>query len=92
MLSPASQARLMGQSTVGLLLFLLALTAALWLARELAGVALGETGRPALVRSMAAMLVTLVLMTAMQRHARVPRSAAHSNFAASSAVQPQENR
>jgi hypothetical protein len=41
-----------------------------WLLRELVGVAMGESSRPALLRSMGAMLITVVLMTAMQQAAR----------------------
>jgi hypothetical protein len=33
---------------------------------------MGDTARPVLIRSMAAMLVTVVLMTAMQRQTRPP--------------------
>ena len=69
-LGPATQTRLMGGETLGTLLFLASLVSVFWLLRELVGVAMGESSRPALLRSMGAMLVTVVLMTAMQQAAR----------------------
>lgn len=66
-----AQSRLMGESAVGTLLFVGALVAALWLINELMHVSLGEMARPLLIRAMAAMLVTVVLMTAMQQQARI---------------------
>src|SRR5205823_3458509 len=66
-----TQSRLMGESTVGTLLFVAALVAALWLIHELVHVSFGEATRPALIRAMTAMLVTVVLMTAMQQQTRV---------------------
>lgn len=77
-LAPAAQMPLMGSSGAGVLLLVGSLCAALWLARELAGVALGETGRPALIRAMTALLVTVVLMTAMQRQTRAAHSLTES--------------
>ena len=71
MLSAAAQTRIMGTSTIGVLLLVGSLTAAFWLTRELASIALGETARPILIRSMAALLVTVVLMTGLQRQTRV---------------------
>jgi hypothetical protein len=71
MLTPAAQGRIMSGSGLGMALFLLSLVAALWLIRELVNVALGDGTRPALVRAMALMLATVVLMTAMQQHTRV---------------------
>ena len=53
-----------------MLLFIGSLAAALWLMRELVNVALGDGTRPAIIRSMVLMLVTVTLMTAMQQHAR----------------------
>jgi hypothetical protein len=70
-LPAAAQARIMGNSAVGMLLFAGSLAAALWLIRELVGVALGDGTRPALVRCMTLMLVTVVLMTAMQQQTRI---------------------
>jgi hypothetical protein len=67
MLPAGAQANLMGNDALGTVLFLSAMVAALWLTRELVGVVMGETMRPALVRAMAAMLVTVALMTAMQQ-------------------------
>jgi hypothetical protein len=84
-LAPQSQVRIMGANTTGILLFVAAMVAALWLTRELAGVAQGESSRPALIRSMAAMLVTIVLMTAMQRHTRIPQAQLQSPSAAAQA-------
>jgi hypothetical protein len=72
-LPSSSQARIMGSDTVGTLLLIAALIAALWLMRELAGVAMGDVGRPVLIRTMAAMLVTVMLMSAMQQAARPRR-------------------
>lgn len=69
-LSLPVQSRLMGDDTLGTLLFLASLLSVFWLLRELAGVAMGESSRPALLRSMGAMLATVVLMTAMQQAAR----------------------
>ena len=69
-LSPGELGRIMGNDVVGMLLFMLSLAAALWLIRELVNVSLGDGTRPALVRVMALMLMTVVLMTAMQQHAR----------------------
>ncbi len=68
---PAStQSSLMGNELVGTTLFVAAMLAALWLMRELAGVALGDTTRPAMIRTMSAMLVVVALMTAMQQSVR----------------------
>ncbi len=75
-IAPASQSEILGGSALGTALFFAAMLAALWLLRELAGVALGETAKPVLLRSLAALLVTLVLMTALQRQTRPPRLAA----------------
>jgi hypothetical protein len=71
-LSPESQSRLMGGSGLGMALFMLSLAAALWLMRELVNVALGDGTRPALIKSMALMLATVTLMTAMQQQTRGP--------------------
>jgi hypothetical protein len=70
-LPAAAQARIMGSDTTGTLLLIAALVAAVWLMRELAGVAMGEVARPVLIRTMAAMLITIVLMTAMQQASRL---------------------
>jgi hypothetical protein len=82
MLAPAAQGRIMGESALGIVLFGLSLAVALWLIRELVNVALGDATRPALIRVMALMLATVVLMTAMQHHTRpVPnpnQSASHA--------------
>ena len=69
-LPAAAQAQLMGNSTVGIVLLVGGLTAALWLINELVHLSAGESTRPLLVRAMAAMLVTVVLMTAMQQQTR----------------------
>ncbi|HEX5103136.1 MAG TPA: hypothetical protein VFV87_04965 [Pirellulaceae bacterium] len=66
----SSQAQIMGGSTLGFVLFLVSIAAALWLMRELVNVALGDGTRPALVRVMVLMLATVVLMTAMQQQTR----------------------
>jgi hypothetical protein len=75
-LSPAMQSRVLGDSSLGMVLFMLSIAAALWLTRELVNVALGDATRPALVRVMVLMLVTVTLMTAMQQFTRVATSAA----------------
>lgn len=72
MLGPSTQSRLMGNDSLATLLFLASLAAAFWLVRELVAVAMGECSRTALIRSTAAMLVTVTLMTAMQQAGRSP--------------------
>lgn len=65
-----SQSGLMGNQLLGTTLFIAAMLAVFWLLRELASVALGETTRPAMIRTMSAMLVVVGLMTAMQQAVR----------------------
>jgi hypothetical protein len=77
-LSPDYQGRIVGDSALGIILFLLSLAAALWLMRELVNVSLGDATRPTLIRVMVLMLATVVLMTAMQQHARPRQPEAHS--------------
>ena len=68
---PASdQSRLMGSDPLATALFLASMLAALWLLREFVSVVMGETTRPILLRAMAAMLVVVALMTAMQQAMR----------------------
>jgi hypothetical protein len=69
-LPAVAQSPLMGQSATGTLLFVASLAAALWLINELLHISMGETTRPRLIRAMTAMLVTVVLMTAMQQQTR----------------------
>jgi hypothetical protein len=69
-LPSTTQSSLMGNELVGTSLFIAAMLAVFWQLRELAGVALGEVTRPALIRAMSAMLVTIALMTAMQQSVR----------------------
>jgi len=69
------QTQIMGASPIGILLFVGSLAAALWLMSELGYVALGETSRPNLLRAMAALLITIFLMTALQRQTRTPQPA-----------------
>lgn len=69
-LPPAAQSSLMGSDAMATTLFVAALLSVFWLLRDLASVALGETTRPLMIRSMAAMLVVITLMTAMQQAAR----------------------
>jgi hypothetical protein len=73
-LTPDAQGRIMGNSALGMALFMLSLAAALWLIRELVNVALGDGTRPALIRVMTLMIATVVLMTAMQQHTRPQHS------------------
>jgi hypothetical protein len=69
-LPPQQQAMLMGNSTVGILLFVGAIFAALWLVNDLAQLGMGEVSRLLLIRAMTAMVVTVVLMTGMQMQTR----------------------
>ena len=84
MLMPAdAQSRWMGESAVGTLLFVAALVAAVWLISDLAHIALGEVTRPLIMRAMAAMTITVVLMTAMQHQARLRSESPRENQAGS---------
>jgi len=74
MLPAAAQSRIMGETMLGTLLFVGSLLASFWLVSDLVKVALHEVTRPLLIRVMAAMLVTVVLMTAMQRETRAART------------------
>jgi len=69
-LPPAQQALIMGNSTMGVLLLVGAMGASLWLINDLAQLGMGEVNQPLLVRAMAAMLVTVTLMTGMQQQTR----------------------
>jgi hypothetical protein len=69
-LPPAAQTQIMGGESAGTLLFVGALCATLWLVRDLAKIALGETQRPLLVRAITAMVLTVLLMTATQQRTR----------------------
>ena len=57
---------------MGTLLFVAALLSALWLARELTNLALGDVSRLMRVRCIVAMIVTIALMTGMQQASRGP--------------------
>lgn len=81
MLPATVQSPLLGNEPVATMLFFSAMLAALWLLRELVGVAWGDVTRPALVRAMSAMLATVALMTAMQQQVRP----AHTTRAAAAA-------
>ena len=70
-LPAAAQSRIMGADAIGTVLFVLSLLAVFWLVSDLVKIALHEVTRPLLIRVMAAMLVTVLLMTAMQRQTRV---------------------
>jgi hypothetical protein len=65
------QSQLMGDDIRGTLLFATSLAAALWLVNDLARVALGEIKRSLLIRAITAMLLTVILMTAMQQQIRL---------------------
>jgi hypothetical protein len=71
MLPAAAQSQIMGENTLGTLLLVAALGAALWLLNELVHISMGEMNRPLLVRAMTAMLVTVTLMTAMKQQTRM---------------------
>lgn len=73
-LPPGEQARLMGGSGLGVLLFVAALAAAFWLMNDLAQIAMGEVTRSGLTRAVAAMVLTVLLMTGMQLQTREPRA------------------
>jgi hypothetical protein len=64
------QNSLMGNDTVATIFFLASLLAAFWLLRELAGIVLGDTDRKSLIRAMVALIVVVLLMTAMHQWAR----------------------
>ncbi len=66
------QSRLMGGSGLGVILFVAALGAAFWLMNDLAQIAMGEVTRGLLTRAVAAMVVTVSLMTGMQLQTREP--------------------
>ena len=85
-LPATAQASIMGYSTVGTLLLVSSLVAVFWLLRELVNVALGETTRPVLVRAMAAMLVTVVLMTGVLQATRTARAVGSASFYDSSSA------
>jgi hypothetical protein len=70
-LRPDAQSQLLGESTIGVLLFVASLLAALWLLNDLSQLALGEFSRRLAIRSMIAMLVTIILMTLMQQQSRL---------------------
>lgn len=81
MLPAGVQSRLMGSDTIATLAFLTAILAVLWLMRDLANLALGDTTRASLVRSLMAMGIVILLMTLMQQRAArtEPASAAISS-------------
>jgi hypothetical protein len=79
------QNELLGTSVLGLIVFGGALLSALWLSRELVSLAMGETDRGPLLRSMIAMLVTIVLMTTSHDLARSRRQASSAVVTTSSA-------
>jgi hypothetical protein len=60
----------MGDSGLAVLVFIAAVGCSLWLMGDLAHVAFGETARSRLWRAIAAMLITVIFMTAMQHLAR----------------------
>jgi hypothetical protein len=66
----AAQSRLMGEITTGVILFVLAILVALWLINELVHVSGGETSRSRLIRAMTAMMITVVLMSALLEQIR----------------------
>jgi hypothetical protein len=65
-----AQSRIMGDAGLGIFVFIAAMGSSLWLMGELAHVAFGETTGSRLWRAVVAMVVTIVLMTAMQQQAR----------------------
>jgi hypothetical protein len=73
-LPAGDQSLLMGSDGLATVLFFASMLSALWLLRELASVALGETTRPVMMRAMSAMLIVVALMTAMQQQTRARTS------------------
>lgn len=71
-LAPDAQSQLMGQNTVGTLLLVASLLAAFWLINDLVQIALGEPTKGLIQRTFAALLITVILMTAMQQQTRGP--------------------
>jgi hypothetical protein len=71
MLPGGEQSRLMGSDGIATALFAVSMLAVLWLLRELVAIAMGETTKGALIRTMTAMLVVVALMTAMQQRVRM---------------------
>lgn len=71
-LPATTQSHLMGGEPLATTLFFASMLSALWLLRELASVALGETTPPVLARAIAAMLIVVALMTFMQQLSRRP--------------------
>jgi hypothetical protein len=71
-LSPAAQNQIMGQSALGTLLLVGSLAAALWLINDLVQLTFGEPTKSLARRATVAMLLTVVLMTAMQQQTRWP--------------------
>lgn len=73
---PDLQAQLTGSALLPTLCLGISLGSAIWLLRELANVALGDATRGAMIRSMIAMTLVIVLMTAARqlsrRHATAP--------------------
>ena len=66
----ATQGRLMGDNALTTTAFALSLLAVFWLLRELAAIAMGETERRQLLRSMGLMTLVVLLMTASHHLAR----------------------
>jgi hypothetical protein len=65
-LSPTQQSTIMGSDAAATLLFILAILAAVWLLNDLAKLALADTQPSLPLRAAAAMVMTIVLMTAME--------------------------
>ena len=70
------QSRVLGTDGFATALFLISVVATLWLARELASLSMGESSRLAVLRSCAAMLIVVSLMTTLDQHARRVAAAA----------------
>ena len=68
-LPPDAQSQIMGESSVGILVFVAAMGASLWLMGDLAHVAFGDTTRLRMWRVVGAMIATVFFMTAMHQKA-----------------------
>lgn len=73
-----TQSRIMGGSLTAAICFMVGILTAFWLMQLLAALAFGEAERSLMIKSMAAFLATIFLMTAAWHSARLPDDAAGS--------------
>jgi hypothetical protein len=84
-LPTSMQNELVGNNTLGIVVFASGLVAALWLTRELVTISIGEWQRTGIIRAMVAMLLTVTLMTASHDIARQKRQASRPPVTSSAA-------